>query len=116
MSIKLSSLFKGLVLSIRVDQNSRGVHFGSIGYLLHEEKKQHSITKRQGKLLTKILLHLSRQTSHLLSKADLSSSDQNDPAVHVDVHVPQLVEVTLLPVIRIQERTLADKKKKILSF
>lgn len=40
MSIKLSSLFKIVVLTIRVDQNSRGIHFGSIGYLLHEKKQK----------------------------------------------------------------------------
>lgn len=67
MSIKLS-LSKRVVLSIRVDQHSRGVHFGSIGYLLHEEKKLHSITKRQGKLLTKVLLHLSGQTPTFSAK------------------------------------------------
>lgn len=49
--------------------------------------------------------------TNLLSKVDLSSPDQHDLAIHIDITFPQLGKVTLLPILRIQDGTLDQNTK-----
>lgn len=51
-------------------------------------------------------------TTDLLSKADPSRADQHNPVGHVDVPVPQQLEVTFLPIECIQDATLEEKNQK----
>lgn len=108
MSKKLSVVLRFLkikVLTIREDQHSRGIHFGSIGDLL--QKKEKSMRRSHVKASEETTsCPLLEKDANLLSKADLSSPDQHDLAVHRDTTFLQLVKVTLLPVLRIQDGTL----------
>lgn len=66
------------------------------------------------KRFTGILSHFLLKTTHLLCKADLTSSDQHDPATHVDVPVLQHPEVIFLSIVCIQDGTLNQNKKSVL--
>lgn len=115
MSKQLCRVLKKVIFRVGVDQHSRGIHFGSIGYLCGDEGEQWTHKEKPLATISHSLMSHKKST-YLLSKADPTSSDQHDPAIHVNGLVLQQIKVFFLPVMCIQDSALGQKKDLLMHF